>query len=91
MCMIPVLRINHKHTVVKNKTIMEKDTTKNANSRAVMALIDDVKNVLLELKEKEQENKDFLVLIILKMIIYSNMRTENLTALIQSPEVFREH
>ena len=70
---------------------MEKDTTKNANSRAVMALIDDVKNVLLELKEKEQENKDFLVLIILKMIIYSNMRTENLTALIQSPEVFREH
>ena len=51
--------ITIQHTVVKNKTIIEKDSTKNANSRAVMTLIDDVKNVLLELREKEEENKKF--------------------------------
>ena len=51
--------ITIQHTVVKNKTIIEKDSTKTSNSRAVMALIDDVKNVLLGLREKEQGYRAF--------------------------------
>ena len=52
--------ITIQHTVVKNKTIIEKDSTKTSNSRAVMALIDDVKNVLLGLREKEQGYSSFV-------------------------------
>ena len=51
--------ITIQHTVVKNKTIVEKDSTKNNYSHAVMYLLDDVKNILIDLKEKEKEYKEF--------------------------------
>lgn len=51
--------ITIQHTVVKNKTIVEKDSTKTSNSRAIMVLLEDVKTMLLELKNKEAEYKEF--------------------------------
>lgn len=51
--------ITIQHTVVKNKTIIEKESTKTSNSRAVMVLIDDVKQLLLNLHGKEAEYRDF--------------------------------
>ena len=40
--------ITIQHTIVKNKTIVEKDSTKTENSHAVMFLMEDVKNVIKE-------------------------------------------
>lgn len=44
------LRIEH--TVVKNLTVMEKDTTKTASGNRIYALLPEVWELLLELKEK---------------------------------------
>lgn len=51
--------ITIQHTIVKNKTIVEKDSTKTENSHAVMFLMEDVKKVLLNLKTKEAEHREF--------------------------------
>lgn len=45
------------HTVVKNKTIVEKDSTKTQSSFHTYKLIDDVKKVLLEHKARQDENR----------------------------------
>lgn len=47
------------HTVVKSITIEAKDRTKSSASRAVFSLIPAVKEVLLGLKRKQQENREF--------------------------------
>ena len=49
------LRIEH--TVVKNLTVVEKDTTKTASSNRIYALLPEVRELLLELKEKREENR----------------------------------
>ena len=48
------LSINH--TVVKNRTIVEKDTVKSQTSFHTYLLIEDVKNVLLQEYKKKEEN-----------------------------------
>lgn len=45
------------HTVVKNKTIVEKDSTKTQSSYHTYKLIDDVKDVLLAHKAAQEENR----------------------------------
>ncbi len=45
------------HTVVKTKTVVRKDKTKTQSSCHTYALIDDVREVLLEQKRKQEENK----------------------------------
>ncbi len=45
------------HTVVKNRTIVAKDTTKSVTSRRTYPLLPEVKNLLLELKAKQEEYK----------------------------------
>lgn len=53
-----LLTINH--TVVKNVTIVEKDTTKTQSSHHTYALIDDVREVLLQQRERQrQQRADF--------------------------------
>lgn len=49
--------ITIKHTVVRFNTIVEKDTTKNASSFRSYPLTEDVKEILLKLKQQEQENR----------------------------------
>lgn len=49
------LTINH--TVVKNRTIVQKDSTKTQSSHHTYMLIDDVREVLLKQKEKQERNK----------------------------------
>ena len=49
--------ITIKHTVVKFSEIIEKDTTKNNSSNRTYPLSEDVKKMLLNLKETEKENK----------------------------------
>lgn len=49
------LSINH--TVVKNRTIEHKDSTKTQASRATYVLLDDVRDVLLAHKKRQEENK----------------------------------
>ena len=45
------------HTVVKQKTIIAKDTTKSMNSRRVYPLLPEVRNLLLHLKEKQAKDR----------------------------------
>ena len=45
------------HTVVKNKTIVEKDSTKTQSSYHTYKLIDDVRDVLLKHKTQQDENR----------------------------------
>ena len=49
------LTINH--TVVKSKTIIEKDTTKSYSSRRTFELLPEVREVLIALKSRENENR----------------------------------
>lgn len=49
------LTINH--TVVHLKTVVAKNKTKSKSSRRTFPLIEDVRELLLELKEQEQENR----------------------------------
>ena len=49
------LTINH--TVVKNRTIVQKDSTKTQSSHHTYMLIDDVREVLLKQKVKQERNK----------------------------------
>lgn len=49
------LSINH--TVVKNRTIVRKDTTKTQSSHHTYILIDDVRAVLLEHRERQKQNR----------------------------------
>lgn len=49
------LTINH--TVVKNKTIVMKDTTKTQSSHHTYLLIDDVREALLAQRERQEQNK----------------------------------
>lgn len=49
--------ITIKHTVVKYTSIVEKDSTKNASSYRSYPLFDNAKEILLELKNKENENR----------------------------------
>lgn len=49
------LTINH--TVVKNRTIVQKDSTKTQSSHHTYMLIDDVREVLLQQKAKQERNK----------------------------------
>jgi len=49
------LTINH--TVVKNRTIVQKDSTKTQSSHHTYMLIDDVREVLLKQKAKQERNK----------------------------------
>lgn len=51
------LSINH--AVVKNRTIVEKDTVKTQSSYHTYLLIDDVKQILLREREKKREQKAF--------------------------------
>ncbi len=44
------------HTVVKNRTIVAKDTTKSSASRRTYPLIPEVREVLLILRDKQKEN-----------------------------------
>ena len=50
-----LLTINH--TVVKNVTIVEKDTTKTQSSHHTYALIDDVREVLLQQRERQRRQR----------------------------------
>lgn len=50
-----IFRINH--TVVKNKTIVCKDKTKNKSSYRTFPLLDDIKQMLIELKQQQAINK----------------------------------
>lgn len=47
------------HTVVKNTSIIRKDTTKNKSSYQTFILIDDVKEVLLQTKAQQDLNRSF--------------------------------
>ena len=49
--------ITIKHTVVRYTDIVEKDCTKNESSYRSFPLSDDVKTILLSLKNKESENR----------------------------------
>lgn len=49
--------ITIKHTVVRYSTVVEKDSTKNASSFRSYPLTDDVKSILLSLKEQEEDNR----------------------------------
>lgn len=49
--------ITIKHTVVRFTSIVEKDSTKNASSYRSYPITQDVKNILLMLKEQEEENR----------------------------------
>lgn len=49
--------ITIKHTVVRFTSIVEKDSTKNASSYRSYPITQDVKNILLMLKEQEKENR----------------------------------
>lgn len=46
-----------KHTVSKVSKVVEKDKTKNATSRRSFPLIPEIRDLLLELKQREAENK----------------------------------
>lgn len=48
-------RIDVEHTIVRVKTIMAKDDTKNEASEAGLPLIDDAREMLLRLKAKQEE------------------------------------
>ena len=45
------------HTVVKQKTIIAKDSTKSMTSRRVYPLLKEVKTLLLELREKQKRDR----------------------------------
>ena len=45
------------HTVVKNKSVVAKDSTKSAASRRTYPLLPEVREVLLHLKEQQKDNK----------------------------------
>ncbi len=49
--------ITIKHTVVRFTSVVEKDSTKNASSYRSYPITQDVKNILLMLKEQEKENR----------------------------------
>ena len=49
--------IKIEHTVVKNLTTVYKDRTKNKASMGIFPLLDDVRDVLLKLKEKQDANR----------------------------------
>lgn len=52
------LTINH--TVVKNRTIVQKDATKTQSSFHVYSLIDDVRDVLLKVREQKSQCRELL-------------------------------
>ena len=45
------------HTVVKNRSVIAKDSTKSSASRRTYPLIPEVREVLLQLKEQQKDNK----------------------------------
>ncbi|MBR3997526.1 MAG: site-specific integrase [Clostridia bacterium] len=45
------------HTVVKNRSVIAKDSTKSVASRRTYPLIPEVREVLLQLKEQQKDNK----------------------------------
>ncbi len=49
--------ITVKHTMVKQKTLIIKDSTKTSSSYRTYPLLDIVKNELINIKEKQEENK----------------------------------
>lgn len=49
--------ISINHVVVKNKTIIEKDTTKSYSSRRTYELLPEVREILLHLKQQQEENR----------------------------------
>lgn len=51
--------ISINHTVVLQNQIVAKDKTKNKSSNRVYPLLDDVKEVLLKIKDKQQKDKKF--------------------------------
>jgi len=48
-----------RHTVVQHKVIIRKDKTKNASSRRSFPLVPDVRQLLLDMKVRERENRRF--------------------------------
>lgn len=56
-----------KHTVVRFTTVVEKDSTKTASSYRSYPMTDDVKSILLNLKEQEKQNR----------ILFAKEYTEN--------------
>lgn len=51
-------KLTIKHTVVRFSELVEKDSTKNASSYRTYPITDDIKQILLNLKEAEQTNAD---------------------------------
>lgn len=51
--------ITIKHTVVLQNQIVAKDKTKNKSSNRVYPLLDDVKEILLKIKDNQQKDKEF--------------------------------
>ena len=51
--------ITIKHTVVLQNQIVAKDKTKNKSSNRVYPLLDDIKEILLKIKDKQQKDKKF--------------------------------
>ena len=47
------------HTVVLQKTVVAKDSTKNASSNRTYPLLPDVKEILLRMKERQDEYREF--------------------------------
>ena len=47
------------HTVVLQKTVVAKDSTKNASSNRIYPLLPDVKEILLRMKERQDEHGEF--------------------------------
>lgn len=50
-------RINIRHTVVKVTTVVEKDKTKNASSYRSFPMIDEIRELLLQERNRQQENR----------------------------------
>ena len=51
--------IKIQHTVVKQSTIIAKDTTKSFSSRRTYPMLDEVREVLLSIREKQKQNREF--------------------------------
>lgn len=51
--------IKIEHTVVKQSTIISKDTTKSFSSRRTYPMLNEIRELLLSIKEKQQQNREF--------------------------------
>lgn len=51
--------IKIQHTVVKQSTIIAKDTAKSFSSRRTYPMLDEVREVLLSIREKQKQNREF--------------------------------